>query len=229
MNCRETRCRLDDYLDARLDAAMVRAVEAHLSVCSECSAHLKTEQLLRERLQQLPAPPPPKAFTRRVLAATQVSRRAAAPQRPRGLRLAAAAAVLAVVAGGAWLTLQGGAWAPQQVVTMQGGSVQRLKLVFNSPGALSGVTLHVGLPEGVELAQYPGVRELTWQADLKPGANLLALPVIVRGDGGTVLASVSFGAERKQFTVQVLAGTRDGASLDGWAKLATVPPGVRRT
>lgn len=230
MNCWETRLRLDDYLDARLDAAAAQAVEAHLARCDDCGAHLRVERLLRERLRELPAPPPRKAFSQRMLAATRAARRAAEPRPRRLLPLAAAAALLVLLAGAALLALRPGGPGPEQVVTVRGGAVQRLQLVFNSPDALSGVTLHVGLPEGVELAQYPGVRELTWQADLKPGPNLLALPVIVRGGGGTVLASVSFGAERKQFSVQVQAGPRDGAALDGPRYvLATVPREPGRT
>jgi anti-sigma factor RsiW len=224
MNCWETRLRLDDYLDTRLDHASMRAVEAHLAECANCSAHLRVERLLRERLRELPAPPPSEYLGVRLLATVRARRPAG---RPRPVyRVLAAAALLSVIAGGVLLDLRPSRPA---VVTVAGGSVQRLQLVFNSPGALSGVTLHVGLPEGVELAQYPGVRELTWQADLKPGPNLLALPVIVRGGGGTVLASVSLGEERRQFTVEVQAGPHDGASRGDALKIATVTAGARGT
>lgn len=228
MNCWETRLRLDDYLDARLDGAAARAVEAHLAGCPDCSDHLRVERLLRERLRELPVPPPSGHFARRVLAGARAYRRPAPPPR-RGYRLLAAAAALAVVAGGALLALRPYPAMPEQVVRVAGGSVQPLRLVFNSPASLSGVTLRVDLPAGVELAQYPGVRELTWQADLKPGANLLALPVIVRGSGGTVLASVSLGAERRQFTVQVQAGAHDGASLGRALDVAAIPAHASRT
>jgi anti-sigma factor RsiW len=226
MNCWETRLRLDDYLDARLDAPTMQAVEAHLAACGNCSDHLRVERLLRERLRDLPVPPPSGHFARRVLAAARPQR----PAAPRPVyRLLAAAALLAVVAGGALLALRPELGGAEPVVTVAGGSVQRLRLVFNSPGALSGVTMHVDLPEGVELVQYPGVHELTWEADLKPGANLLALPVIVRGGGGTVLASVSLGGEKRQFTVQLQAGPHDGAALPRALKLSSVAPYARET
>lgn len=212
MNCKELRSRLDDYLDSRLDSAASRDVEAHLAACPGCSAQVRVERLLRVRLQELPAPPPPKGFARRVLSAANASRPRLERARPLPLYAAAAAALAFAFVAGGWFFARQSA-SGQQVVTVQGGSVQRVQLVFNSPSALTGVTLHVGLPQGVELAQYPGVHELTWQADLKAGPNLLALPVIVRGSGGTVLASVSFGTERKQFSVQVQAVSHDGASL----------------
>jgi anti-sigma factor RsiW len=236
MNCKDLLSRLDDYLDARLDRDTAVAVESHLAGCASCSAHARVERLLRERLQALPAPAPPKGYSRRVLAGASAMRRVV--RKPRraapAYRLAAASVLLVVVAG--WMlfetgVLQGGI-AREPVVTVHGGQIQRIKLVFNSPGELSGVTLRVGLPDGVELVEYPGVRELTWQADLKPGANLLALPVIVRGDGGTVVASVSFGAEQKQFSVTVHASGHTGASLGpgaaGAELLAYCPVAARR-
>lgn len=210
MNCNELRQRLDDYLDASLEAGAVRDVEAHLSTCPSCSEHVRVERLLRERLHELPAPPPPRGFSRRVLGAARGARPAPVQVPPARLAWALAASILVTVVAGAVvydLRHQPG----QAVVRVQSGAVQRVQLVFNSPSALSGVTMHVGLPDGVELAEYPGVRELTWQADLKAGPNLLALPVIVRGAGGTVLASVTFGGESKRFSVQVEAAGHNGA------------------
>ncbi len=227
MNCKDLLTQLDDYLDSRLDQDAAGEVESHLAGCANCSAHARVERLLRERLQALPAPVPPKGYSRRVLVGADTMRRAVArPQRPAmGYRLAAASVLIAVVAG--WMVFAVGGWRAvaekEPVVTVHGGQVQRVQLVFNSPGQLSGVTLHVALPPGVELAEYPGVRELTWQADLKPGANLLALPVIVRGDGGTVVASVSVGTEQKEFSVTVQAAGHSGASVPASRKLAYCP------
>lgn len=216
MNCKDLLSQLDDYLDSRLDRHAAVEVENHLAICASCSAHARVERLLRERLQALPAPPPPRGYSRRMLSAAYASRPVERKRRMAVVYLLAAASLLVAVGAG-WMVSGTGTWwsGAQQgpVVTVNGGEIQRVQLVFNSPGALSGVTMHVGLPAGVELAEYPGVRELTWQVDLKPGANLLALPVIVRGDGGTVMASVSFGAELKQFSVVVHAANHAGASL----------------
>jgi len=217
MNCKDLLSRLDDYLDARLDRDTAVAVESHLSGCANCSAHARVERLLRERLQALPSPQPPKGYSRRVLAGASAMRRVIRRPQPAAAMYRWAAASLLLAGAAGWMLFATGVWrdsgGAEPVVTVQGGQVQRIKLVFNSPGELTGVTLHVGLPTGVDLAEYPGVRELTWQADLKPGANLLALPVIVRGEGGTVVASVSFGTEQRRFAVTVQAAGHTGASL----------------
>lgn len=222
MNCKELRHRLNDYLDASLDAGSIRDVEAHLASCPSCSDHLRVERLLRERLHELPVPPPPRGFSERVLAAARAARPVPAPA-PRPVRLywAMAASILVSLVTGVLvydLRHESG----QAVVRVQGGAVQRVQLVFNSPSALSGVTMHVGLPDGVELAEYPGVHELTWQADLKAGPNLLALPVIVKGAGGTVLASVTIGGESKQFSVEVEAAAHSGALREDPPTLAEI-------
>jgi anti-sigma factor RsiW len=212
MNCQDLQRHLDDYLDARLDAERVAQVERHLSICDVCSERLRVERLLRDRLRALPVPPPREGFAQRAFGAMQPR---PGPQRPRYAAYAMAASLLAAVGVLAWLLPEGllpVAGAPAaQVVLVHGDQVQPVQLVFNSPGALVGVTMHVGLPDGVELAQYPGVRELTWQADLKPGANVLALPVMVHGGGGIVTASVSYGAERRQFSVMVRTSGKSGA------------------
>jgi hypothetical protein len=81
--------------------------------------------------------------------------------------------------------------------------VQPVRLVFNSPAALKQVTLRVALPEGVEIAGFPGERELSWQTDLKEGSNVLELPVLAHGAGGILVAAVSDGADRREFAVEL--------------------------
>jgi hypothetical protein len=80
-----------------------------------------------------------------------------------------------------------------------------LRLVFRSEDALQGVTIEIELPEGVELAGYPGQRQLVWTSDIQAGPNLLELPVEVRGDGGVLTATLNHGAERRQFSVRVVS------------------------
>jgi hypothetical protein len=56
----------------------------------------------------------------------------------------------------------------------------------------------------VELVGYSGRRELTWQADLREGGNLLQLPLVVRGTaGGEIRARVSHGESSRTFRVRI--------------------------
>jgi hypothetical protein len=90
--------------------------------------------------------------------------------------------------------------------------VQPVRLVFRSASALSNVTIELSLPAGVELAGYPGQRHLIWQSDLRAGANLLELPVLLHGPGGVVTATLNHGTERRQFSVRVVSVPHSGVT-----------------
>ena len=159
---------------------------------------------LTRRLRQLPVPPPSADFADRVFAAVRATQRPGV-WRPAYLGYALAASLALGVGLAVWLDRSVPVSGTQAVVVASGG-IEPVRLVFNSPRALAGVTIHLQLPDGVELAGRPGRRELSWQADLQAGANALELPVIVqRGEGGVVTASVSYGQDRRQFAVLVQA------------------------
>lgn len=163
---------------------------------------MDTENTLRHKLHALPVPRPSAGFAERVLS---IARSAdPAPWRPTTPVYALAASVaLAVGVGiGTWFTRT--AETPLPVALLASGQEQQVRLMFTSPQAMSGVTVHLQLPDGVELVGYSGRRELRWQVDLQAGANALELPMILRrGQGGVMRASLSHGQDRRQFAVLV--------------------------
>jgi hypothetical protein len=165
---------------------------------------------LRDLLRSLPVPPPRPGFAARVFAALpRTPRRAAALP----WALALAASLAAAVGLGVWLG-QGAVPEPApaagpeaKVVVLADGSSAPVRLSFRSPRDLAGVTIHLQLPQGVELAGHPGRQSLKWQADFQAGANVLELPLVVRdGEGGILTATLDSGTSHKAFTVQVRAG-----------------------
>jgi hypothetical protein len=164
---------------------------------------------LTEMLRRLPVPPPRPGFATRVFAALPRQRRVAA----RPWALALAASLVTAIGLSVWVG-QRGAPAPEaaapvqaKVVVLQSGHSGPVRLSFRSPRDLAGVTIHLQLPAGVELAGHPGRQSLKWQADFQAGANVLELPLVVReGDGGILTATLDSGASHKAFTVQVRAG-----------------------
>src|SRR5262249_5145004 len=159
-------------------------------------------QLLMQQLREIPAPPPAAGFADRVLTGARRTQRDL-PSRA-GYALAACLALgLGLVA--LWQApVSFFRSSAMRVVTVPPDEGRPVRLGFTSPEALSGVTMHVGLPAGVEIAGYPGERELDWQTNLKQGANLLELPVVAHGSGGGILtASLSHGAEHRDFSVVV--------------------------
>lgn len=199
MNCQLFNHKIDDYLDGLLQAAERHNVQRHVEVCSRCAAVLEQENRLRRELRGLPVPPPSPGFTARALRQARVSQ-----TRPRQRRMVAAAlaATLLLGIGIGKLGDQGPAQLAE--VNLQLDEPSALNLAFNSPRDFEGATFVMALPAGVELVNYPGQREITWQADLKTGRNLLTLPLVARNEnGGMVLAELRHGNEIKRFVLHV--------------------------
>jgi len=79
-----------------------------------------------------------------------------------------------------------------------------VRLVFASAKALDSATLTVSLPDGIELAGFPGQREITWETSLQEGRNLLPLTLIaLTPDGGEVLARLEHKDRNRTFRLRV--------------------------
>ena len=222
MNCTDFHLLLDDHLDGALDAEIEAELLEHAAACAACASRREFGGQLRQSLQALPVPAPAAGFAERVLTAARNTRPdgvAAArtgPQRglPRWATAGALAASLALALG-LWATRENPPEAGPPVARVQlaaAAGVQPVRLVFRSASALSNVTIELSLPEGVELAGYPDQRRLVWQSDLRAGANLLELPVLLRGPGGVVTATLNHGTERRRFSVRVVSVPHTGVT-----------------
>ena len=73
-----------------------------------------------------------------------------------------------------------------------------------SAAALDAATLTVTLPDGIELAGFPGQREITWQTSLVEGKNFLPLELIALSSvGGEVLARLEHDDRDRTFRLRV--------------------------
>ena len=89
-------------------------------------------------------------------------------------------------------------------VTIALAEPQTVNLVFASAEPLDAATLTVMLPEGIELAGFPGQREISWETSLNAGKNLLPLKLIaVSAIGGEVLARLEHKDRNRTFRLRV--------------------------
>ena len=89
-------------------------------------------------------------------------------------------------------------------VTMTLEEPRTVNLVFASNKALDAATLTVTLPDGIELAGFPGQREIAWQTNLTEGRNLLPLKLIaLTPAGGEVLARLEHDNRGRTFRLRV--------------------------
>ena len=79
-----------------------------------------------------------------------------------------------------------------------------INLVFASAAALDAATLTVTLPDGIELAGFPGQREIAWQTSLVEGKNFLPLELIALSPaGGEVLARLEHDDRDRTFRLRI--------------------------
>ena len=89
-------------------------------------------------------------------------------------------------------------------VVMTLAEPRTVNLVFASKSKLDAATLTVSLPDGVELAGFPGQREIAWQTNLAEGKNLLPLELIaLTPSGGEVLALLEHENRKRTFRLRI--------------------------
>lgn len=220
MKCLNFRHVLDEHLDGTLDAETETQLLHHAAACAGCDRLREDGLRLQWALAALPAPAPDAGFADRVLRAARREHAAGARRSSRS-----AWGWSGALAAGFALALGVGFWTPREAMPEVVAGVEPLRLVFRSESAVDGVTIELELPEGVELAGYPGQRSLVWQSDLVAGENLLELPVRATGEGGVVRATLNHDGERRQFAVRVLAATSAAEAVRG-TESAIAEPGT---
>ena len=89
-------------------------------------------------------------------------------------------------------------------VTMALEEPRTVNLVFASAEVMENATLTVSLPAGVELAGFPGQREISWETSLGEGRNLLPLKLVaLTPAGGELLARLEHDNRNRVFRLRV--------------------------
>jgi hypothetical protein len=168
----------------------------------------KQDREIRALLKEYPAAEPePGFFDKALVRATHEGTRR---QRNRWVMTGfgsavAAGLVLWLVAG----LLPGDPAVPQPEADIPGIAMtleepRTVNLVFASKTALDAATLTVVLPDGIELAGFPGQREISWKTSLVEGRNLLPLELVaLTPAGGEVLARLEHENRKRTFRLRV--------------------------
>lgn len=168
----------------------------------------KQDRELVALLQEYPAAEPETGFFDRAL--VRATHEGTRRQRNRWIMTGfgsavAAGLVLWLVAGfmqGTPEVPQSEAGIPGVVMTLE--EPRTVNLVFASNSALDAATLTVTLPDGIELAGFPGRREISWKTSLVEGRNLLPLELIaLTPAGGEVLARLEHRDRKRTFRLRI--------------------------
>jgi len=204
MNCEEFRNLWSDWHDGHDDvddAAMAR----HRDTCSECARHDRQMRTLLDGLATLPLP------------GEQPERAGWAAPRWAAL---AATLVVGIALGLVLAQRDGPASAPSAPpVELAAAGEQRIAIAVESPRQYDDVEFTVQLPEGVELAGFPGQREVRWTGSLAEGRSRLRLPLRISSDatGGELVARIRHAGGERQLVVPLADGSAaleiDGVSV----------------
>lgn len=89
-------------------------------------------------------------------------------------------------------------------VTMTLEEPRTINLVFASAAALDSALLTVTLPDGIEIAGFPGQREIAWRTTLNEGKNYLPLELVaVSPVGGQLLARLEHNDRDRTFRLRI--------------------------
>lgn len=208
LNCKECIINQDDYLDNQLPHALYEDMTSHLAVCPECQAMMRENRELLQGLRTLESPPPSPGFLK--LAMENAVR--AERQRLHKKWFFQYAAVAAMVCLVVLVSLKFSPWMAPNPNTGQSApgvilSLHESKdviLLVQSARALDNATITINLPPQLMLANNPGLRQISWQADIKAGKNLIPLPLVATVAGLTkITAKIEHEDRVKAMSMQV--------------------------
>lgn len=212
MNCSEFRQGVDALAAGELSELAERALREHASHCDACAESLAAAVFVAHQVRNDRSPEPDPDFESRVLGKAlgyHQSNHRARWSTPILSGAVAAALVIGVLLGGQFSESPGQqaelaeekATAP--AVTEQGRRTV-VRLAFTSKDALEDVTLTLELPPHIELTPFPGRHKVSWKVSLKPGDNLLALPVNILFPGeGSLVAHLGEGEKKRTFRTDI--------------------------
>lgn len=223
MTCRQFHQEVDSLVRGELPPHEQEALQAHASVCPDCSELWEDELRLQNGIMAQNIPSPNADFESRVRSAALAQ---AAPQRSGFPKTPLwASSIAAVLALGIFIGMQIGPADPEMpgddlAETSDQGTpepasriqssaeVKTVRLAFNSRRAMENVTLTLEMPPNAELAPFPGRQTISWKVNLKEGDNVLALPINVLFPGsGELVAHLDDGTRRKTFSTAIPGNT----------------------
>ena len=164
------------------------------------------DRKLRDLLKDYPMPEATAAYYDDALAAAAKS--GARRQRRRWIMTGFGSAIAAGLAIWLMSSLLLDAPAPADVaipeVSIALDEPKTINLVFASATALDAALLTVTLPDGIELAGFPGQKTITWKTSLAEGRNRLPLKLIaLTPRGGELKARLEHNDRDREFRLRV--------------------------
>lgn len=183
MDCQQAREKINDRPSSTGQRGL--ELQSHLDSCQQCRAEFQQEKELRLSLGSLPVPPPSEDFVKRAFSVARARHQRRRVKQAIPYWGGALAACLAI-----WLMVVGSFQQPttpvepsQQAIAIRMNEQRLVQVIVNAPRDLAKADVVIELPPQIELAGFPGRREIRWNTNLKKGKNLLSLPLIAKSEG----------------------------------------------
>lgn len=185
MKCEHALKNMDDFLGKTMRPQDAAELQGHLDRCPDCRQEFRQEAELLAELRSLPVPPPSKDFVKRTLATARArhTKQSLKQFMPYWGGAVAACLALWLIVAGPFDQLRPPAPADQQAISIKINEQRLVQVVVNAPRDLLQAHVIIELPPQVEMAGFPGRREVRWDTNLRKGKNLLSLPLIAKGEG----------------------------------------------
>ena len=206
MNCTQFQSMIDDYIDGTLSTIQLSHFQSHMNQCGACRRIFIKALSFAAALKDIPVPTAKSGYEQRML--RFLENKPAQKTRVQNWFIAGFGSAIAATLT-LWLT-----FSSQSIFSTNTEEVASINLpvkkektvdlIFNLPSELAEATLTIELPDKVEVAGYPGKRQLSWNTSLKKGANRLALPIIAsEANKGFLIARLKSKGTTKIFRVKI--------------------------
>jgi len=204
-DCKHTLALLNDYVDEVLPDELAAQVGSHCDGCASCGAELAALRLQAGIISSIPVPRVPEGLGERVISraiaaaeakADDRSARPAHSERRLVAGFAMAAMLSALVVWLGFIDTQAPAEDP--LMFMVDNEVRNVTVAIDAEEGLDDVSMHVEISDNLEVQGFGSRRTISWTTRLKPGVNVISLPVIgiAQGDGEITTRIKSKGKQK---------------------------------
>jgi hypothetical protein len=202
-DCKHTIALLNDYVDKVLPDELAAQVESHCQGCASCGAELAALRQQADIIGSMPLPRVPEGLGERVISrAILAAEGAGTPARPvhsqpklvAGFAMAAMLSALVVWLGFIDTQLP----ADDPLMFMVDNEVRNVTVAIDAEDGLDDVSMHVEISDNLEVQGFGSRKTISWTTHLKPGVNVISLPVIgiAQGDGEITTRIKSKGKQK---------------------------------
>ena len=204
MNCTDIKLYKNEYFEGQLALLQQRAFDQHLGECRSCNHLIDDIKKTHQALYHMVVPEPDRRFVKNMF--NEVRKQY--PEKPQGTFKAVFASAVVVSVMVWFVSIQmfshEQSLMPAEQVQMALNSEETIRLMFDAASDIELVTMHIELPQHIELRGYRGKSGVTLKTSLIKGSNLLRLPVKAVAQGnGVLVAELNYGNRMKKFNILI--------------------------